>query len=259
MNGIGERLGSIGQQVAKNMQKSGLMLAVVTNITDPDNLGRIKCKPVSEDPEVAETDWCFCLTPAGGKNYGFFFFPHVDDLVVLAFLNGDVHHPLVIGHYWADTTSAPAKIEDGKNEIGLIKTPNGTEIRFVDTKEKEKLILSTPSESELHIDDEAKTIQFKDKGFENALTLNWEKGEIELKAKTKLTLSAGETSIVLESSGKITGKGSGAVSFDGSDIALKGKASFKAQGATAEVKADGQLTLQGGGIAQLKGATVKIN
>ena len=256
---IAERLGSVGQQVANNMQKSGLMLAVITNITDPDKLGRVKCKPVSEDPEVAETDWCFCLTPAGGKNCGFFFFPNVDDLVVLAFLNGDVHHPLVIGNYWADKTPAPLKIENGKNEIGLIKTPNGTEIRFVDTKDKEKLILTTPSGALLHIDDEAKTVQLKDKKAENALTLDWGKGEAEFKAKTKLTLSAGKTSIVLESSGKITGKGTGAISLDGSDIALKGKASVKAQGAAAEIKADGQLTLQGGGVAQLKGAMVKIN
>ncbi len=256
---IGEQLGSVGQQVAKYMQKSGLMLAVVTNITDPDKLGRIKCKPVSEDPEVAETDWCFCLTPAGGKNYGFFFFPHVDDLVVLAFLNGDLHHPFVIGNYWADKVSAPLKIEGGKNEVGLIKTPNGMEIRFVDAKDKEKLTLTTPSGATLSIDDEAKTIRFNDKEAKNALTLNWENGEAELKAKTKLTLSAGKASVILESSGKITGKGSGAVSFEGSDIALKGKSSVKAQGATAEIKADGQLKLQGGGVAELKGGMVKIN
>lgn len=256
---IGEQLGSVGQQVAKYMQKSGLMLAVVTNVTDPDKLGRIKCKPVSEDPEVAETDWCFCLTPAGGKNYGFFFFPHVDDLVVLAFLNGDVHHPFVIGNYWADKTPAPLKIENGKNEIGLIKTPGGTEIRFVDTKEKEKLLITTPSGAALCIDDEAKAIQANDKKAENALILNWGKGEATLKAKTKLTLSAGDTSIVLESGGKITGNGKGAVSFEGTEIALKGKSGVKAQGATVQVKADRQLSLQGGGIAELKGGIVKIN
>ncbi len=256
MSGIGERLGSIGQQVAKYMQKSGLMLAVVTNITDPDNLGRVKCKPVSEDPEVAETDWCFCLSPCGGKNYGFFFFPNIDDLVVLAFLNGDVHHPFVIGHYWADTTLAPLKIENGENEIGLIKTPNGTEIRFVDTKSAEKLILTTPSGAQLSIDDEAQTVQLNDSGG-NSLTLKGG-GEAVLNAGSKITLSAGGASIVLEG-GKITGSGSGAVSFNGSDIALTAESGVNAKGATVEVNSDGQMTLQAGGAAELKGSTVNIN
>ncbi len=157
---------------------------------------------------------------------------------------------------WPD--DAPLKIENGKNEIGVIKTPGGVEIRFVDTEKKEKMIVTTPSGVELNIDDEAQTIKLEDKAAENALILDWKNGEATLKAKTTLTLSAGDTTLALESSGKITGTGKGAITLDGSDIALKGKASVKAKGAMAEVKADGQLTLQGG-VAQLKGSMVKIN
>ena len=257
---IGEQLGSVGQQVAKYMQKSGLMLATVTNINDPDTLGRIKCKPVSEDEDVAETDWCFCLSPAGGKEYGCFFFPNVDDLVVLAFLNGDVHHPLVIGHYWANETVAPYKIEGGKNEISSIKTPKGVEIKLVDTDKKEKLLLTTPSGAFVQIDDEAKSISFQDKEADNAFTLNWEKGEAELKVKKKITMDAGgKASLTMESSGAITIEATDTLTLKGKDVNITANSNFEAEGMSAKVKANGMLTLQASGTAQLKGATVKIN
>ena len=57
------------------MRKSGVILAEVTNIKDPDNLNRLKCKPVTADKDVGETDWCFCMAPSGGRVTASFSFP----------------------------------------------------------------------------------------------------------------------------------------------------------------------------------------
>lgn len=255
---LGEHFSAGGAQNNKEIKRNGLSLAVVSNINDPDTLGRVRCKPVSEDPD-AETDWCFCLTPAGGDKYGFFFFPQVDDLVVLAYIGGDVHHPLVLGSFWAGDVQAPYQIEKGKNEISSIKTPKGTEIKFDDSEGKEKLIITTPSGAKIHLDDEAKSLAAQDKNGDNALVIKWEAGEIELKAKTKLSLSAGETKIVLESSGSLSGQSAKDLKLKSGNVELKGDASVKAEGAAVDVKASGQLTLQASGVNTIKGSLVKIN
>lgn len=241
------------------MRKSGVILAEVTNIKDPDNLNRLKCKPVTADKDVGETDWCFCMAPMGGQGYGQFFFPKVGDLVLLTYLGGDVHHPIVLGSYWANDIKAPYSIKDGVNEIRCIKTPAGIEIKLEDTEKKEKLTLTTPSGAMLQLDDENKSLALQDKNGENKLTILWEKGEITLAAKTKLTLSAGDTSLVLESSGNLTATASKAMECSANDISLQSKASFKAEGAQMDLKSSGVLNAQASGNTVIKGLAVQIN
>ena len=258
MMNLGEQLSSTGNNPFGDMKKTGLVLAVVTNITDPDSLGRLKCRPITDDEDVAETDWCFCMAPAAGNGYGVFYFPQVNDLVVLGYLGGDIHHPLVLGSYWAGESAAPYKIEDGKNELISIKTPTGSELKFEEEADKQKITITTPSGAVIKIDDEAKTILVEGDA-DNSLTLNWGSGEIALKAKTKLTLSAGDTELVLESSGNLSGTASQKISAEAANIELAGSSKFAAEGATAEVKSSGQLTLQASGMTTVKGATVQIN
>lgn len=241
------------------MKKSGVILATVTNITDPDNLNRLKCKPITADKDVGETDWCYCMSPMAGKEYGQFFFPQVGDLVLLGYLGGDVHHPIVFGSYWANDVKAPYTVQDGKNEVRSIKTPAGIEIKMEDTQGKEKLTINTPSGAMLQLDDENKSISLQDKNAENKLTILWEKGEVTLSAKTKLTLSAGNTSLVLESSGNMTGTASKTVSLDGTDVELKAKNGLTENGANVDIKANGMLNAQASGNTVIKGAMVQIN
>ena len=265
-----EQTGGSGGQPA-----SGLTIAKVTNVKDEEKLNRVKCLPLGSGNEAEETDWCYVMTPMGGKERGTFFFPQVDDLVVLAYLNGDSHNPLVLGALWASETAPPYVIEEGKVQDYSIRTPKKIELLFHDEDEKFKASLTMPSEASLTLDDEKKSITLKDKEGKNALTMDLEKGEITLKADKKLTLSAGDTSITLEQSGKITIKGSADISIEsGANLKLKGTPKLAAQAASVEIKADGQLNLQGAqaavkasatldlnasGPASLKGAIVKIN
>ena len=240
------------------LRKAGIVLAEVTNIKDPENLNRLKCKPVSEDKDVGETDWCYCMAPMAGNQYGQFFFPQVGDHVLLGYMGGDVHHPIVFGSYWANDIKAPYTIQDGKNEVRSIKTPAGIEIKMEDTASKEKLTMTTPSGATLQVDDENKTILVKDKDAGNQLVINWEKGEITLAAKTKLTLSAGDTSLVLESSGSLTGKSSKSLDMTSNQVSVKGNSSAKIEGAQVDVKSNGMLNIQATGNTAIKGAMVQI-
>jgi uncharacterized protein involved in type VI secretion and phage assembly len=240
-------------------QFNSLFLAKVTNIKDPDNLGRIKCKPVSADADIKETEWCYHLAPWGSNGSGIFFFPNVDDLVVLAYMFGEVSRPLVLGSVWIGADKAPYPIKDGKNEVASLKTKKGIEIKFDMVDGKEKLTLTTPKGATVKIDDEAESIAVSDKGGNNALKIDIKGGNIELKAKTKLTLSAGDTKLTLQSSGTAELKASQSIKAEAAQIELKAQSALKASGATAEVKAQGQLTLQSSGITNVKGSLVKLN
>ena len=103
-------LGSAGYTFERQMERPGLTLAVVTNINDPDKLNRVKCLPVENDKEE-ETDWCYVMAPLGGKECGAFFFPNVNDLVVLGYLGGNPHRPMVLGGFWTPAEAFGAELE----------------------------------------------------------------------------------------------------------------------------------------------------
>ena len=239
-------LGSAGYTFERQMERPGLTLAVVTNINDPDKLNRVKCLPVENDKEE-ETDWCYVMAPLGGKECGAFFFPNVNDLVVLGYLGGNPHRPMVLGAFWNTKVKPPYRIENSKVYDFTIKTPTGVELHFYDEPGKQKTTLTMPSGTVLTLDDGAQSVSVKDKGGENALTMDLKGGNVELKAKTKLTLSAGSgASIVLEAAGNVTEKANSKLAMSAVNVEAKGSAQVNVQGASASVKGDATLTLKGG-------------
>ena len=259
-------MGKTGGTIGREMSRYGLTLAKVTNIKDEENLNRIKCLPIGALDEE-ETDWCYVMTPMGGAERGLFLFPQVDDLVVLAWLDNDPHRPLVLGGFWNSETAPPFKIQDGKAQDYCLKTPNKIEITLHDEDSKQKLTVKMPSGATMVLDDENKKISLQDEGGDNSLSMDLQGGEVTLKAKSKLTLSAGDTkatleqggNISLEGKGNITLKANGKVALEGANVEGKANGSLKLQGATSEVKADASLTLSASGNTQLKGGIVKIN
>ncbi len=251
---MGQGAGATGRE----MSRDGLTLAKVTNIRDDKKLNRVKCLPIGS-ASAEETDWCYVMAPMGGKNCGMFFFPQVNDLVVLAYLDNDPHRPLVLGGYWNTEVTPPFTVENGKAEDYLIRTPKKIELLFHDEDKKQKVTLTMPSGTVLTLDDGGERVTLQDKEGTNALIMDLKKGEITLKAKTKLTLSAGETSVVLESGGNITEKGKGTISLEGTNVQAKASGKLALQGAAAQVKSDTTLDLNASGPATLKGAIVKIN
>ena len=257
---VGKANGVFGRE----MSRFGLTLAKVTNITDSEKLNRVKCLPIGgKDGE--ETDWCYVMSPMGGKECGLFLFPQVDDLVVLGYIDEDPHRPVVLGSYWTTETRPPYTVQDGKAQDYGFKTPkkidlavhdedkkqkvtltlpSGPVLTLDNEDKKQKVTLSLPSGAVLSIDDGAKSVSLKDKSGNNALTMDLQGGNVSLKAKSKLTLSAGSTTITLESGGNITGKGNGTVSIKGTNV---------------EAKANTSIKLEGSAMAVLKGGIVKIN
>ena len=132
-------------------------------------------------------------TLLAGDQYGCFFLPEINDLVLVAFEKGCGDDPVIIGSILSTKDQAPDANSNGENNLKVIKTRGGNEIRFVDEKGKEKIEI-TNDESKIIIERAGKKI-----------TIDSPDGEILITGKT-VTISATET-INIKADGNTTIKG----------------------------------------------------
>ena len=106
----------------------GVVTGIVTNNQDPEKLGRVKVR----FPWLSENDeswWARVAVPMAGKEIGTYFLPEVDSEVLMAFEQGDIHFPYVLGALWNDPNKPPETNEDGKNNKRTIVSRSGMLIR----------------------------------------------------------------------------------------------------------------------------------
>ncbi|MGB3368197.1 MAG: phage baseplate assembly protein V, partial [Acidaminobacteraceae bacterium] len=120
----------------------GVMVGEVTNIQDPDKIGRVKVK-MHDLYEDLETDWIRVVSLYAGKDRGNFFLPEVGDEVLISFKNGNIDTPFVIGSLWNLTDKPPEENSDGKNNIKMLKTRSGHTVTLDDTEGKENINIKT--------------------------------------------------------------------------------------------------------------------
>ncbi len=230
----------------------GVTLATVTNINDPQKLDRVRCKFITKNTQALELDWAYVMTPFGGKECGFYFMPNVDDLVLVAFEDGDIHRPIIIGGLWGKLLEPPLKLKDGKNEAYLIKTPNKSSIELADKKGEETITIKTPLERKVVLNDKGKLIELSD--GDNSITMDGNSGEVKIKCKSKLTIEVGSGNTItidgMAGTVKITGTQS--IDIEAVQVNVTAKAA-------ATIKGNAQVTVEGGGMTTVKGGIVKIN
>lgn len=238
--------------------RHGVALARVTNCIKQDTIYRVKCLIVGADDDE-ETDWCDIICPFGGMSYGAFWRPRIDDLVVLAYWDGDPHRPVVMGSLWTPEVKPPEFVIEGKTQDYAICTPSKIELCMHDEPEKHQFTCKLPSGAMITMDDSAKQIQMQDKDGENVMRLNWQNGEITLKASKKLTFQTGDTTMTMENNGNVTVSGKGTLSFDGTNVQVKAKSQFEAQGGTVGIKSNATMDWKASGIMTAQAKLVKIN
>jgi uncharacterized protein involved in type VI secretion and phage assembly len=102
----------------------GVYYAIVTQNDDPDGPGgRVKVRyPWMPEGDRDQSYWAPICVPMIGFEFGTYTLPDVDDEVLVMFLSGDIHHPVVIGGGWNQKDKPPETNEDGKNDFRLIKS-----------------------------------------------------------------------------------------------------------------------------------------
>jgi uncharacterized protein involved in type VI secretion and phage assembly len=145
----------------------GPVLGMVTNVKDPNNLGRVKVKfPwLSEEEESA---WARLISPMAGPERGLQFVPEVDDEVVVIFEHGDPSRPMVVGALWNGKDASPlggdAISGDGKVQKRLIKTRIGHTILLDDSDSSKSIVITDSAGNEVKMDAANNKIEVTSKG-----------------------------------------------------------------------------------------------
>jgi len=189
---------------AQGGRMTGVATGIVSANTDPDELGRVKLRLPWRSDEF-ETDWVRIAVPMAGKQQGVYFLPDVGDEVLVAFDNGDVRYPYVLGALWSRTDKPPEKNGDGKNAIRLIKTRAGHLLKFDDTENEGVILIQLVDGKKVRIDTDGIAI---DDGA-NKITLDAKGGTVAIEAKASLSLKAPK--IAIEASTSLDLKGGAAL------------------------------------------------
>jgi len=224
---------------------NGVVTALVTNLNDPENLGRVKVK-YAWLGEI-ESDW----VRMAGAERGFYYIPEVNDEVLIAFEQGNVHHPYIIGVLWNSQNKPPkpnsAVVQGGKVVERIIKSRSGHVVILNDTDGQEQIIIRDKTEKNEIVIDSAK----------NSMTIKVDgdftveaKGKITLKSTQDMTLDTQANSSI-KAMGNLNAEATGNGTVKGVQLTLEGSAKSTLKGALVGVEASG--------VAEVKGALVKIN
>jgi len=123
----------------------GVVIGIVTDNADPEGLGRVRVRfPGLSDDDIGH--WARIATLMAGTGRGTFFLPEVDDEVLVAFENGDITRPYVLGALWNGEDAPPDTNADGSNNLRFIRSRSGHIIRLDDTDGSEKIEVIDKSE-----------------------------------------------------------------------------------------------------------------
>lgn len=197
---------------------SGVAVAQVISNLDSTGAGRVQLKlPWLPGFEP----WARVAVLLAGDNRGTYFIPQEGDEVLVAFEQGDVRQPFVIGCLWNASDKPPAASPQDPVAKRIIRTPQGHVLEFDDT-------------------------------LQSITITNLSKQTIKMDASTIKLSTAGDTaSITLETSGAVSVKGSVSIELKAPTITL--------DGTNVTVKGSARASLEGGATCNIQGGLVKIN
>jgi phage baseplate assembly protein V len=140
----------------------GVYEALVSDVNDPANEGRVKLKMPWFDTQM-ETEWCRCRQFYAGNGYGAFFVPEVGDEVLIAFIQGDMRQPVILGGLYNGSDKPPSH-RDSNTDQKIVKTKAGHVLLFDDSQGKERVRVTTQGGHDLDLSDADKTVTVTSNG-----------------------------------------------------------------------------------------------
>ncbi|HYQ99093.1 MAG TPA: phage baseplate assembly protein V [Casimicrobiaceae bacterium] len=177
----------------------GVFKAIVIDNVDPENSGRVKVRlPQPGVPgENGYEAWARVATLMAGAHRGSWFMPDLNDEVVVAFEQGDLRRPYVLGALW-NAASPPPENGDAANNKKVLRSRNGVKITLDDQPGQESVVIETPGGQKLTLKDGPDALELTD-GNGNSVEL--QTAGITLRTSSKVTLNA---SVVEINSGMVS-------------------------------------------------------
>lgn len=244
----------------KPLSNPGIALGTVKENWNADFPGKVRVELLLGEEGKSVTGWIPVAMPYCGNDYGHYMLPEVGCEVVVAFHMGDRNCPVVIGSLWNNKNKIPSATANDKNTVKRFKTKGGCEVVFQDEDEKSGIVITTPGQFQIALDDQKKKIMIQDGSGKNGLIIDAEKGELTLSAENKLHFSAGGGDLLLvDGQSKAVEVSSSQVKIEAAQaLELKGQ-NTALEGSMMSVKAQGSFKMESAAMLEIKGAMVKIN
>jgi len=168
----------------------GVYPALVSDVKDPESLGRVKVTlPWSPDNGSERYEvWARVATLMGGSKRGSWFIPDVNDEVLVVFEAGDVRRPYVIGGLWNGSDKPPESMDGaGRNFKKVLRSRNGVKVTLDDQDGQEQFIAETPGGQKLTLKDGPGSVEIVDS---NGNSIKMEASGITLTTSAVVTINA---------------------------------------------------------------------
>ena len=170
----------------------GLYPAIVTDIVDPDHLGRIEVKLPWLGERQQLTAWATLLTPYADDDQGFLALPEVDTQVVVGFEAGDPHRPYIVGSCWNGMEVMPVS-PTRLNNKRVLKSRGSSILEFDDTEGALKVTLSMESGHKLVLDESTQQVELTHKNG-HQIVFN-AAGQVTITANATLEINASAVNV----------------------------------------------------------------
>lgn len=238
----------------------GIVIGLVKENWNKEHPGMVKVEYFLGEKGKNQTGWVPIAVPYAGNGYGSYALPEIGSEVVLAFQMGDRNCPVVIGCIWSKKNALPKDTAKEKNPVKKMRTKGGCEITFSEVSGKEQILIKTPKNMKILLEDEKQTIRISDKDGKNGITLDGKQGAMTLAAEKKLEIKVGGKAMAsFNGTSKAVQINAGKVVIKANQSAELQGQTLKVAGTSVNVKGNGSLKLESSGAAQLKGSIVKIN
>jgi type VI secretion system secreted protein VgrG len=115
-------------------------------------------------PHTVDNTLLRVAQPWAGKGWGSFFWPRVDDEVVVDFVEGDPDQPLVVGSVYNGVNMPKYDPADQYTRSGIVTrssrggdASNANELRFEDKKNAEQIFINAEKDMDLRVENDART------------------------------------------------------------------------------------------------------
>lgn len=144
---------------------SSCAIGVVTDIEDPEKLGRIKVKFPWLAPQH-NSNWARVASVGGGSQRGIQWLPEVNDEVLVGFELGDIHHPYIISGLWNHKDEPPGKevVDQGLVKKRLMVSRTGHTIILDDSEDRGAITIKDRNQNEITISTNTDNLLIKVKG-----------------------------------------------------------------------------------------------
>jgi len=119
----------------------GVTVGKVINPVDPMALGRVQVQlPMIDSVDLSP--WARVAVPMAGIAHGTYFIPNPGDEVLVAFEQGDLNAPYILGSLWNAT--APPPLPSPVPQIRMIRTPIGNQVMFTEAPPTITIMTANP-------------------------------------------------------------------------------------------------------------------